>query len=241
MIREGIRVQANDVARANFDRRSGFISSAPDLERLSVAFNFGYSSITGTDTDLVKPGSSLEGSLRFNFGLVQLGAGLRYSTHPFRNVDHTYNTFVPFLELRKHISVGSARWFPFVVARAGYALESMVESGAILRANGLSLGGTVGIRYQANSAVGIEFGGTYDIFNFTDFEADAELVWRGCLNQEAGVNKNPLIRSTEICSPMSFLPQLGNREFVTYEGTARSVQEFRLYLGATIILTKVTP
>jgi hypothetical protein len=89
--------------------------------------------------------------------------------------------------------------------------------------------------------VGIELGGSYDYFNLGDFEADAERVWRFCIDQEAGMNKNTLIKTVELCSPTSIPPQMGDREFITYEGTRRSVQEFRIFFGTTIILTKATP
>jgi hypothetical protein len=241
MVRENVRVQANDVVRVDFNMQSDFAGDAPTLERLSIAFNFAYSTITGTDTELVNPGLSLEGGARFNLGLVQIGGGLRYSTHSFRNVNHTYNTFLPFLELRKQFMFGSSRWYPFAAARAGLALESMIESGAVFRGSGTAFGGTIGIRYQANASVGIELGGSYDYFNFGDFKADVERVWRICIDQEAGTNKNTLIKTVELCSPSSIPPQVGDREFITYEGTRRSVQEFRIFFGATIMLTKVTP
>ena len=237
MVRENVRVETNSVTRLDFDQRSGFIGDAPSLERLSVDFNFGYSAIGGIDTDLVKPGATLEGSVRYNFGFVQVAGGLRVSTHSFRNVNHRYKTFLPFLEFRKHIMIGTQRWYPFLAGRVGYALESMVEAGATFRASGPAIGASVGIRYQANSTIGLELGTSYDYFDFGDYEADAASIWRGCIDTEGGQNMTSLIRTVETCSPPP-APLVGERGFITYEGTARSVQEFRIFLGATIILTK---
>ena len=237
MVHENVRVEANNVTRLNFDQRSGFISDAPKLERLSMAFSFGYSAIDGTDTDLVKPGTTLEGSLRYNFGFLQIAGGLRFSKHAFRNVDHDYNTFLPFFELRKHIMIGVPRWYPFVAGRIGLAKESMVEPGATFRAGGPTVGASVGMRYQANTAISLELGASYDYFDFGDYDVDVASNWRGCVNTEGGQNMSPLIRTVDTCSPPA-AALVGERGFTTFPGTARSVKEFRVFFGATVIFTK---
>ncbi len=235
-IREDVRVQDGETTQVDFGLGGGGAGRAVERERLVFSPQMAYSTLSGRDSGLLNSGFSLQGTLGFNLGFIQLGAGIRYSAHSFSNVSHNHNMVLPFIGLRKQIRLGTSQWFPFVAARGGVAFESMFDPGVGFQAQGTSWGGTLGIRYQTNTTVGLELGASYDYTSFGDFKAKGEQVWRACIDREAGMNMSTLLRTVDLCDNPG--NPFGTTDFTTYAGTARTMQQLRAFVGVTFILTK---